>query len=89
MVATEFKFTPNRIEVPAGGTLVLTLKNEGTVTHNLAIAAAGQQSTTIRPGEETSVVFKPPKAGSYAFACKVPGHEMVGMKGVIVVTPPR
>lgn len=45
----------------------------------LHVAAAMGQSATVE--------FTPTKAGSYDFACTVPGHKEAGMVGVLVVAP--
>ena len=43
---TEFKFTPDRIEVPAWGEVELTLNNKGTLEHEYVIMLLGTQATT-------------------------------------------
>ena len=39
------------------------------------------------PGETGEVTFQAPREpGQYPFLCSVPGHAIIGMKGVLVVT---
>lgn len=62
--------------------MTLRLINEGSATHNLAIAGAGIVSPMLAGGEETTIVVNLP-AGDYAIACDVPGHRIAGMTGVL------
>ena len=42
--------------------------------------------TRAMPGTESSVLFTATKAGTFEFACTIPGHREAGMVGTIVVT---
>ena len=48
--------------------------------------AEGVVATHAMPGTESSVLFTATKAGSFEFACTIPGHKESGMVGTIVVT---
>ena len=41
----------------------------------------------VAPGRTGSIVWTFNRAGSFDFACLVPGHYDAGMKGVVVVAP--
>lgn len=42
-------------------------------------------SVTVAPGSSKTILWKFTKAGSFDFACLIPGHLQGGMKGKIVV----
>ncbi|WP_341677260.1 cupredoxin family protein [Niveibacterium sp. SC-1] len=42
-------------------------------------------AVSVPPGETRELTWQFTKAGSFAFACLVPGHSEAGMKGTIVV----
>lgn len=39
----------------------------------------------LKPGGSAEIVWKFSKAGTFEFACLIPGHSEAGMKGVVVV----
>lgn len=81
-----FQFQPDRIEVPAGKKVILTLKNTtGVMGHNLHIAKFDVKTKTITPGESDSLRFTAKEAGTYEFRCEVPGHAAAGMIGTLKV----
>ncbi|RTQ97559.1 cupredoxin domain-containing protein [Halomonas nitroreducens] len=80
-----FRFEPERIEVPAGTEVKLTLENAAVMGHNLNIPAL-DVATPIITGDETSTVrFTVDEAGTYAFRCDVAGHAEAGMVGELRV----
>ncbi|WP_291156551.1 cupredoxin family protein [Hyphomicrobium sp.] len=40
----------------------------------------------LKPGGSAEIVWKFSKAGTFEFACLIPGHSEAGMKGVVVVS---
>lgn len=50
-----------------------------------AMHAAVGNSVVVAPGETKSVTWRFSKAGSFLFACNVPGHSEAGMQGTIEV----
>lgn len=40
----------------------------------------------LKPSETSDVVWKFSKAGTFEFACLIPGHSEAGMKGVVIVS---
>jgi uncharacterized cupredoxin-like copper-binding protein len=84
---TEFKITPATPAVGKTGTVTITVKNSGKVTHALAVVTpAGVVKTgPIAPGATATLNVNAAKAGKYTFYCPIPGHRMLGMQGTLVV----
>jgi len=93
------RFEPNRIEVPAGVPITITLVNDDPIDHEWLIgdsAFHNRHRTGTEPvhGDRTDEVSLPPLStrtttltfapGSYTFICHFPGHEAYGMVGVLV-----
>jgi uncharacterized cupredoxin-like copper-binding protein len=75
----DYSFGFNRSSVPAGSTVVFTIKNAGLVQHNIDFVTVNKRSGIIAPGAKTTlkVVFK--KKGSVQVVCDVPRHIQMGM----------
>lgn len=85
VVATEFKYEPNVLEVPAGVPVNLLIDNSGAATeHGLTLAEFGVR-LEVRVGEVAgkTVIFD--RSGEYEFICDLPGHKEAGMKGKLLV----
>lgn len=70
-------FVPSSVDVPAGATLRLTLKNTGTEVHDLVLAT-GQTTGRLAVGESKTITVnnvREPIAGW----CSVAGHRAMGM----------
>lgn len=87
--ASEFTFVLSRRSVPVGTTVVFTVINTGKIAHDFKIA--GQKTPRLRPGKKATLRVVLKKKGRIAYTCTLPGHALVGMKGVfsIGVAPPR
>ncbi len=98
---TEFQFTPDSWEVPAGAEVMLTLDNQGTVEHTfLVIADGGRVSSAGDVGQATpeaqaqagsraeATFTAPSQPGSYQVICTIPGHLESGMEAILTVTEP-
>jgi hypothetical protein len=92
VVLTEYKVSPQRVDIKAGkdgvARLTLVAKNEGRIPHDLAIGRGGfiiGRTTTIKPGQ-TAVAegFKLP-VGTYRMFCTVSNHDTLGQYGFLVV----
>jgi hypothetical protein len=87
--AEEFKLTLSRTSLASGDALV-ELQNFGEDPHDLRIAPAGAPLLAsfpeIDPGtrHKERVSFA---AGSYKLFCSVEGHEALGMRAALTVTP--
>jgi uncharacterized cupredoxin-like copper-binding protein len=75
----DYSFGWSRTSVPKGSTVVFTVKNVGTVQHNVDFTTISKRSAIIQPGAKTTlkVVFK--KKGSIQVVCDVPRHIQLGM----------
>jgi uncharacterized cupredoxin-like copper-binding protein len=96
---SEYRFTPETIELNRGQSYVLRLTNSGKHGHDLkakaflqAVSLAADSAAKVKdgaievdPGETTDVALTPTAAGSYEMHCDHPLHATLGMKGQIVV----
>ena len=82
---TEFAIEPSAITVPAGGSLTVT--NDGSVPHNLAIADTDVSTPDLAAGESSELDLSSLEPGSYEILCLIPGHADSGMTGSLTVTP--
>lgn len=75
----DYSFGWSRTSVPKGSTVIFTVKNTGTVQHNVDFTTISKRSAIIAPGAKTTlkVVFK--KKGSIQVVCDVPRHIQLGM----------
>jgi uncharacterized cupredoxin-like copper-binding protein len=86
VVATEFGFRPDRLTVPAGESVNMSLVNQGQLLHDLTIPKLDIR-VVAGPGDTTTVGVIVEEPGEYPFLCTVPGHSESGMTGVLVVEP--
>src|SRR5438067_5597070 len=84
IAASEFKFSPNSIQVAVGQKVTLTLQNNGVVEHDVTIPTAGF-SLLARAGQTATGDFTFDKPGVFDFFCSIPGHKDAGMKGSLTV----
>ena len=86
MTANNWEFSPGRIEVNKGDTVVLKITSED-VMHGIAIPEF-KVDEKLPPGMEIEVTFIADKAGEFEFHCNVPcgeGHRE--MTGTLIVNP--
>ena len=79
----EFAIDPSTIAVDSGASL--SVKNTGTVIHNLAIKGAGLKTPDISPGKTESLDLSSLKPGMYTAYCQIAGHEAAGMTAMLHV----
>jgi len=84
VTATEFKLTPNPLQMASPGDLTITFRNSGVIEHDFTIDGV-QGKADAQPGQMATSVFKITKAGTYTYYCSVPGHREAGMVGTLVV----
>jgi plastocyanin len=84
--ATEFALAPDRKQL-SPGTYTFEMKNDGQITHALAIVGPGvadQKSETV-PGGGTAELKVDLQKGSYILYCPVGNHRGMGMQTAITV----
>jgi plastocyanin len=84
--AQDIKFDPTTIHAKVGQPVTLTYINEGTIDHSLIITGF-VEAQKIRSGQTLEFAFTPEEAGQYRYVCHLPGHELAGMVGTLVVDP--
>lgn len=77
MTMKNMRFHPDKVEVPAGNTLVINLVNEDTMVHDL-VTELGADSGRLYPGEKATVKVGVIGADVAAW-CSVVGHRQQGM----------
>lgn len=83
---SEYRFSPDRYEVPAGERVGVVFTNEGDIDHEFAVKAADFR-VDAGSGETARAAFvAPDEPGEYKVGCYLPGHYEEGMKGTLVVT---
>ncbi len=97
VVATESKFTPNKLAFRRGIPYRLHVENRGKEMHEFNAADLFKSSKisnpmvlnpdktelVLKPGEAKDLYFIPKKAGHYRLFC--PDHDWAGMTGEITV----
>ncbi|MEX2532734.1 MAG: cupredoxin domain-containing protein [Nitriliruptoraceae bacterium] len=83
IVADDLVFAPERLEIPAGESVQLHLRNDGSIVHDL-VFEDGWESGLVLPGEAVTVELGPQAASSVAW-CSVPGHRDAGMELEVIV----
>ena len=79
-----FSYEPNAIEITSAGSTTIRLINEGIVEHDFTIDELDFQ-VAVGIGETAEGVLTDVEPGTYRFYCTVPGHEVNGMVGELVV----
>ena len=87
VVADEYSFDPSAIELLGAGTLTLTLRNEGSLAHNLKLFRGNEEigGTPTLPARRSESVRLNLEHGNYRMVCTVGDHEQLGMKGTVEV----
>ncbi|MDZ7675297.1 MAG: multicopper oxidase domain-containing protein [Acidimicrobiales bacterium] len=83
LVLTEFALTPDTVNVPVGGSLVVV--NEGGQIHNVMVEGTDLTTPDLSGGESTEFDLSSLEEGEYTIICHIPGHEAAGMTGTLVV----
>lgn len=84
VVATEFGFSPEAIQLVDGAEVVIRLDNRGLVPHNIDAPDLGL--FVEAPGGATAdVTFVATAAGDHTFVCSIPGHAEAGMTGALTI----
>ena len=83
--AQDIKFDLTTIQAKVNQPVTLTYSNEGSIDHAFAIPDLVEEQK-IRPGQTVVFTFTPKQPGEFKFVCAMPGNEMAGMVGTLVVT---
>lgn len=79
----EFQIGTGPITAPAGTSI--TVKNNGTTTHDLAIEGSGA-TPQLQPGDDAQLDLSDLKPGTYTVYCQIPGHRESGMETTLTIT---
>lgn len=85
--ATEWRFVPSTLTVPAGQDVEIEVTNEGTQLHTFTIPGLRVDTGPMPPGATKDLRFTAPAGPApYDFICTFAGHEEAGMIGHLAVT---
>ena len=87
VLADEYSFDPSAIVLRGAGTLTLTLRNQGSLAHNLKLFSGDDEiggTPTLPAGRSESSRLNL-EHGAYRMVCTVGDHEEQGMTGTLRV----
>ncbi len=71
-----------------GQTIQIILINGEGAEHDIVFPGQDARSARIfSRGSSTAFAFRATRAGDFTYLCSVPGHELAGMRGQLIVTP--
>ena len=95
-------FERNRVTVPAGVPVTVTLRNGDPIDHEWIVGdaavherhrngteprhASRPTEVSVPAGASQRTIITFEKPGTYLYICHLPGHEAYGMVGTVVVT---
>jgi plastocyanin len=82
LVAKDTSWDTDSLELQAGTEYTVEVDNQDSFEHNFTFAE-GNANQDVAGGEDTTVTFTAPAAGSYEFLCKI---HPAAMKGTVTVT---
>ena len=87
VVGVEYSFDASTIVLTGAGTLTLTLRNEGSLAHNLKLFRGDEEigGTPTLPAGRSEATRLNLEHGSYRMVCTVGDHEELGMVGTLRV----
>ena len=84
--AQDIKFDVTTLNVKVHQPVTLTYINQGMIDHSFAIPGLVDEQK-VKPGQQVVITFTPPEAGTFSYRCIMPGHEVAGMVGTLLVEP--
>ena len=85
--ASDLRFRPSEVSVPAGRFLVIHFVNDDPVFHDWVVEGLANVDANARPGQVQQIRVRLDRPGTYEIRCTVDGHATAGMTGRLVVTP--
>jgi plastocyanin len=87
VAAVEYSFDPSTIVLRGAGTLTVTLRNKGSLAHNLKVLRGDEEvgGTPTLPAGRSGSARMNLEHGSYRMICSVGDHEELGMVGTLRV----
>ena len=87
MGTDDFRMNPATITVQAGQPLEVTFQNGGEILHDFTAQQGLSKPVTILDdgGQSGTATITYNKPGTYKFFCSQPGHDQLGMHGMITV----
>jgi plastocyanin len=85
--AREYGFDPDRVVVRHPGALIIKLRNDGDLAHNLRVKQGGEElggTPSFPPGRTESATLRL-RPGKYELVCTVGDHAELGMRGELEV----
>ncbi len=81
----DFAIALNTSTVSAG-MVTFTIRNNGPSPHNFNVQITGEEKgiPTLDPGKSATLTLDL-KPGTYTYRCNIPGHDLLGMKGMLTV----
>lgn len=85
--AKEYSFTPSALSAPAGP-VTFSVTNAGNENHEFEVMRDDQSLGKIASFSRgtTQAVTVSVEPGTYAFVCRLNGHDQLGMTGTLTVT---
>jgi plastocyanin len=87
VVADEYAFDPSGLVVEGGGSVELSVENDGSLAHDLKVLDGERElgGTPIFQAGETRSARLRLEPGEYRYVCTVGDHEELGMRGTLEV----
>ena len=83
---TEYRFSPDQLEVELGEEIRIHLINNGSEGHNFILETHANYDPIIAPGRQANVSFNADTVGTYLMYCTVSGHRALGMEGTFTIS---
>jgi len=87
VVASNLRFAPADLSIPAGRLVVFRFVNDDPVFHDWVVEGVANVDANARPGQAQEIRFRIDEPGDYTVHCDVEGHAAAGMVGSLLVTP--
>ncbi|MDQ3126984.1 MAG: cupredoxin domain-containing protein [Chloroflexota bacterium] len=85
--ASNVRFTPADVTIPAGRFVVVRFTNDDPIFHDWMVEGVANVDAGARPGQTQRIRFRLDTPGTYEIMCSVEGHAEAGMVGRLIVTP--